>query len=556
MAKKRTEAFYKGKGEKTGIDIKSLGNGFLYGSQRNEVKKNNKDDGTGRIVAELSNGSMISFNSTEWYSPELTPDMWLLPKSRMETLRWIRLTYMTDPYIFSIINMLARFPFSKFTLSSEDDKVTDFYNTCSFNRKFNLLNFVMKQSLLKRKFGEVIQYGIMNQEQDKTSGFFKWDGYTLFEPEFIEIKQAMWESSPRYYLNITPEMKQDVQQAINDGREVVDSDKILTNEKLLLDDKYVSSIMFETDASATRGTSQISPLMRVIVFQDKINSLKLTAIDRYRDPIEIWRLGDLSTSPVIKPTQEDIDAFAETVREAKQNKPYTLFVPPFVQYEVVGYGNEQSLFSYTEDYEWIRDAIMVAMGVNKNLILGEGPSMSNVKELGLMKLFSELMLDLDVTTQWLKDYYYYPIAEENKFVTKDSKNQFIIPNIDWSKNLEFDHDELEDYSELYKDGIISTETRISKYKGLSLESEAEKLKKEIGSIFDDGQRIKNRRIKPEVEKEKPSEEVTEETEGEKVEVPDELNKEIPTETTEEVKPEEKVEEKSEEKPTETKNEVK
>jgi hypothetical protein len=553
MAKKRTDAFYKGKGEKSGVNLGSLGNGFLYGSQQGEKKINNKQQGD-RIVAELSNGSMISFNSTEWYSPELTPDMWLLPKSRMETLRWIRLTYMTDPYIFSIINMLARFPFSKFTLSSEDDKITDFYNTCSFNRKFNLLNFIMKQSLLKRKFGEVIQYGIMSDEKDKNTGFSKWDGYTLFEPEFIEIKQAMWESTPRYYLNITPEMKQDVQQAINDGREVVDSEKILTNEKLLLDDKYVSSIMFETDASATRGTSQISPLMRVIVFQDKINSLKLTAIDRYRDPIELWRIGDLTASPAIKPTQEDIDAFAETVREAKQNKPYTLFIPPFVQYEVVGYGNEQTLFNYTEDYEWIRDAIMVAMGVNKNLILGEGPSMSNVKELGLMKLFSELMLDLDVESQWMKDYYYYPLAEENQFVTKNSKSQYIIPNIDWSKNLEFDHDELEDYSELYKDGIISTETRMSKYKGLSPESEAEKLKKEIGSIWDDGQRIKNRNIKP--AEEKPKEEET--PEGKPEEVPDELNAEpgkggeSPT-PTEEEKPEEKVEETpKEEKPEEGK----
>jgi hypothetical protein len=537
MAKKRTEAFYKGKNT-SGVDFKSMTNGFIYGGRKNDRPINNKQQGD-KIVAELSNGSMISFNSTEWYSPEMTPDMWLLPKSRMETLRWIRLTYMTDPYIFSIINMLARFPFSKFTLSSEDEKITDFYNTCSFNRKFNLLNFVMKQSLLRRKFGEVIQYGIMSDEKDANTQFFKWDGYTIFEPEFIEIKQAMWESSPRYYLNITPEMKQDVQQAIHDGREVVDSDKLLSNEKLLLDDKYVSSIMFETDASATRGTSQISPLMRVIVFQDKINSLKLTAIDRYRDPIEIWRVGDLTAVPAIKPTQEDIDSFAETVREAKQNKPYTLFVPPFINYEVVGYGNEQSLFNYTEDYEWIRDAIMVAMGVNKNLILGEGPSMSNTKELGLMKLFSELMLDLDVTSQWMKDYYYYPIAEENKFLAKDSKTEYVIPSIDWSKNLEFDHDELEDYAELWKDGIIDTETRISKYKGLDSKTLQEKLKNEIGGIWDDGQRIRNRKIKPEVEekKEEPENEKPELNKEEpNIEVPEELNKE--EEKPEENKPEE------------------
>jgi hypothetical protein len=179
--------------------------------------------------------------------------------------------------------------------------------------------------------------------------------------------------------------------------------------------------------------------------------------------------------------------------------------------------------------------------------------MSNTKELGLMKLFSELMLDLDVTSQWMKDYYYYPIAEENKFLAKDSKTEYVIPSIDWSKNLEFDHDELEDYAELWKDGIIDTETRISKYKGLDSKTLQEKLKNEIGGIWDDGQRIRNRKIKPEVEekKEEPENEKPELNKEEpNIEVPEELNKE--EEKPEENKPEENKPE--ENKPEEVKGE--
>ena len=430
------------------------------------------------------------------YSPELTPDMWLMPKSRLETLRWTRLFFNMDPYIYSIIMMHAMYPFSMFNIIAEDEEVTKFYKKCAFNRKFNLYDFILQMSLSYNKFGEAIVMGIdekiKGKVKDKDVELIRWKKFVLFEPEFIEIRQAFFEDDPRYYLQITDEMKKDILEATQSGRPVENAEEILRNDELLLDTEQMSSVMNITDASATRGTSPIQALLRTLLYQDKVNMLKLTAIDRFRYPVEIWKIGDIKEN--IKPNEAQLRKFEQYIKTAKDNPPFSLFVPPFVNYEVVGYGNEKSIFDYASDYEWTRDSIMTGLGVNKGLILGEGPSMSNVKDLALMKLFMIYKAVQDKFTFWMKNNFFAPLAEANKFYTRDG--DLDIPEIEWEKPISLDRDETEDYSDLYDKGAISTKTLHSKYKGIDNAKEEQLIKEEIGSVFDDGKRIKNRNIKP------------------------------------------------------------
>ena len=197
------------------------------------------------------------------------------------------------------------------------------------------------------------------------------------------------------------------------------------------------------------------------------------------------------------------------------------------------------MFDYTEDYKWIRDSIMVALGVNQNLIMGEGPSMSNVKDLGLMKLYKMWKGDQDIWTDWMKYNFYEPLAEANKF--RDNNNKFVIPEIEWSTNFETDRDETEDFKDLWTDGIISTKTRMSKYKNVNFDMEQENLKKEIGSIFDDGQRIKNREYKNKNDENNAPEEIKKEGGEISVEEAGKSEEKLPIEKTQETegpKPEE------------------
>lgn len=97
----------------------------------------------------------VTVQPTFFYSPELTPDVWLLPKGRAEELRWCQIHFGLNPYIHSIINMHARYPFSNFQLKYKDAKVEKQFNDLLFkNKKFDWYDFLLQVSLSYWKYGE------------------------------------------------------------------------------------------------------------------------------------------------------------------------------------------------------------------------------------------------------------------------------------------------------------------------------------------------------------------------------------------------------------------
>jgi len=437
----------------------------------------------------------VDFVNSMWYSPELMPDVWVLPKSRMEILKWVRFFYNTDPYIYAIINMHSLFPFSMFDIVSSDEKVSEFYYKASFNKDFNLYDFVLDMSLAYNKFGEAICMGQPEEINYEGIDIFKFKNFILFEPEVVNIYKSALERKEHYSLVITPEFKEEIRQLRDKGKEVhpLLREALDTNStEIDLDGTYMSKVINKTDPSAVRGTSPIQPLLRTLMFQDKVNMLKITAIDRYRYPLEIWKIGDVSQN--ILPDPAVLSNFEKMIKTAKENPPYSLFVPPFVEFSTAGMGSEQSLFNYEGDYEWVRDSIMVGLGVNKNLIQGDGPSFSNVKQLALQKLFMGYMAVRDRFTNWMVNHYFYPIAEENDFVSETG--DLNIPEVVWYKNLDLDRDTADDYQKLWDKGLISTKTLFGKYTDLDYGQEQELLKDEINSIYDDQKRIRNREPKP------------------------------------------------------------
>jgi hypothetical protein len=86
------------------------------------------------------------------------------------------------------------------------------------------------------------------------------------------------------------------------------------------------------------------------------------------------------------------------------------------------------------------------------------------------------------------------MSEKNDFITETG--DLNIPQVVWHKDLERDSDDKENYTKLWEKGLISTKTLFGRYKDLDLQQEQELLKDEIGSIFDDQKRIRNREPKP------------------------------------------------------------
>lgn len=436
------------------------------------------------------------FVSTMWYSPELMPDVWQMAKSQNELRKFVRFFYNTDPYIHSIVNMHARYPLSKFQIVSSDEKVTKFYEKSSINRNFNINHLLDDIMLAYCKLGHVVLMGVPKTQEYSGFSTFQWENFIPFEPEVVNVYKNALENKEYYTLLLTPDLKDDIKKAQSFGKpinpmllEAFESGK----NEYLLDETYMSKIINKTDVSAVVGTSPLQCLIRTLMFQDKVNMLKVTAIDRYRYPMEIWKVGDYANDVACDATM--LDDLEKAVKSAKANAPFALFVPSYVNFDVAGYSSQSQSFSYKEDYEFIRDSILVGLGVSKDLILGEAKGWaSSTKQLTLQKALMMYQHQRQKIEDWLINQFYYPLAEKNDFI--NAEGDLNLPQIVWEKDLSTDRNTPDEYMKLWEKGLISTKTLFSMYKNLDYKQEAELLIDEIDSGYDDGKRIRNRKPKP------------------------------------------------------------
>jgi hypothetical protein len=237
-----------------------------------------------------------------------------------------------------------------------------------------------------------------------------------------------------------------------------------------------------------------------LIFQDYIRLAQLKIAERHQLPFELWTLGNVEAK--ILPTQEDLEAFRDKINEAVQNPPYSMVMPPIVDYKALGV--KDKLLNIYEDLGYVENQLFVAMGVNKNLMLGDGPSFSNVKTMSLNRLIMEYQTIRDMFERWIYNRVFRRIAVENNFYTYKGKiKKLIMPKIEWERSLNIEDEETErkTFTDLHTRGFISTKTLFNKFPTLNMEAEKAQLEAEKGTIFDktDGKRIP-KTFKPEEKK--------------------------------------------------------
>ena len=166
--------------------------------------------------------------------------------------------------------------------------------------------------------------------------------------------------------------------------------------------------------------------------------------------------------------------------------------PPIVDYKALGV--KDKLLNIYEDLGYVENQILVGLGVNKNLVLGDGPSFGNVKTMALHRLIMEYQTIRDMFERWIYNKVFRRIAEENKFyVFKGKIKKLIYPKIEWERSLSIEDEENERkiLTDMHGKGFISTKTLYGKFPNIDFETEKKNLEEERGTIFDktDGKRI-------------------------------------------------------------------
>ena len=435
-----------------------------------------------------------------FYTPELTPETWLLPRSRAEILRWCRLFFNLDPYINSILTMHAQYPISNFRLSYKDKDTEAFFNRKLFdNKEFSWIDFLEQVMLSYFKMGEAVVWADWSESKGT------WNGFSLIDPSLIEYKEDPISGEVEMSIIPTRELKQMLADGLKQGRTDIPVEYIRCvqeNQKIPLDatgtepnyltgKKYSPAKVFmlarKTDPGATRGTPIIQSLFKTLIYQDKIKLAQIACADRLHLPIEIWTIGSYTGDPQtsIIPDDSMIGEVREAIRQATMQPPFSIFVPPYIKYEAVGVNGK--LLSVYEDLGYVENCIFVGLGVNKNLILGAGPSFSSSKQTSLFKLikmYKMLRLKLEA---FIKRYILLPIARANDI--KDEYGDYVVPNIEWEESLqpEQDVEKFNNVLKLWDKGLVSTTTVYEYFPGkLDINLEKQRLEMERGSIWDKG----------------------------------------------------------------------
>ena len=211
--------------------------------------------------------------------------------------------------------------------------------------------------------------------QKGDDGLYRWEKFVLLEPEYVEIQYDMFEGKMTMELVPNEELKALVKSTKDEDTARIERlrkeapqayDAVVNGKNIPISEEHASIIANTTDPSATRGTSPIQCLFKVLIYQDWIRLAQSAFAQRYVFPVELWKIGDPTQN--INPTDQDLEEFRSMINQALQQPPFTIVYPDIVKYEALSTLGKQ--FPINNEYEYIHDQLLVGLGVNKNIILG------------------------------------------------------------------------------------------------------------------------------------------------------------------------------------------
>lgn len=331
-----------------------------------------------------------------------------------------------------------------------------------------------------------------------------WNRFTLLNPAIVEYKEDLLSGHATIELIPTNEMKQIVKEAIMQGRHDIDPlllDAVENNRKLPLDTEGVEENVFtgqeyippkvfmfqrKTDPSSERGTSPIQCLFKDMYLKDLLRMSQIAVAQKTQLPIELWTVGHLGNDEAssILPGPELLEEVRQMITQATQQPPFSIVYGPYLKYEALGVSGK--LLDIYNDMGYIENQIMVGLGVNKAVVLGEGPSVQG-KAISLNRLIRSYSVVRDLYSNWFKRNILLPISKANGLL--DENGQYIVPDLVWELDLqpELSKETFDMFYKMWKDGLISTMTLFEKCpKRLDYFLEMQRLVEERDSVFNKG----------------------------------------------------------------------
>jgi hypothetical protein len=469
------------------------------GEEKAGMEKKSADmlgGGAGTVTGGMDFGGILFTRPIE-YRPEFaSPDRWSIPYSFKERVKYFRMFFAVDPLIGTTIDLYCDMPLSGYDLvgSGVEGEVKE-----TFMVMLDELNFLL---LLKTIMVEYLVVGevVCHLNYDKDAGIFS--GWRIFKPEHCEVydlgligledvvKYTPPEEEIKELSNISSLL-----QRLN----VTDKDfnmkfvdKIIRDRSVVFDPINTAFIARRLHGYDLRGTSLISRLWRVLMYEDAVMNTTLQTAKRHSAPVKTVTMGDLASGYI--PTQAQVDALLRSLAQAEADPQAWIFVPPGTRFDA--WGTVDRIMGISKEYEVIERMKLIGLGVSRDFVLGTSTFAS--AQASLQVFMSRLLTFRTFMEEvFVKPKLFQTIAKVRKFklptqaeldhkVRTDKEDRgYIIPEIRWDKSLkpEVKTDLLEAYIKLVREFKVELSQRtIYNLVGLDWRDEVRKILQEKGVL--------------------------------------------------------------------------
>ena len=443
-------------------------------------------------------GTNVKIGNPTFYHPLFQSTNMMLPRDRRERNEWCRHFYRTEPIVATSLDLHTEFPISDFSHICSDPSIKKFFDYMAFEQ-LDIINLLLNIGLEYWKIGDVFPFGQLN-ETDGT-----WEKFTLLNPDYMDIQSSMFADDPKIELipdanlnaiiqggprgqwaEVYNQLPQDIVKNVQMGKNIG------------LDNRLVSHIAHKASQYETWGTPIMMRCFKTLIYKDKLRQAQDSIANRHIMPLRVAKIG-MPNEPM--PSQDDIDAFRDTLMEADADPNFFLVYHYGLSFDYVGSAGK--ILPLNQEFDFIQKELMNGLGMNQAMLNGEGPTYATA-QVGFDTLARRYMSYRLRLESWIRHKVYKPIAEiqgfykpvngeiSSKFMSDKQKRisiarkdmQLVVPEISWQQqDLTGNQTVMNFIQQLQQKGLVSMST-VLPLLNLDPETEKKNLEKERGTVFD------------------------------------------------------------------------
>lgn len=378
-----------------------------------------------------------------------SPDRLQLPVQAAQLNQYWRLFYNVDPVIGGGIDMHADMPWSAANIMMDQagdnsKEILEAYE--DMLTETELLTWLPRMTREFLIIGELFPY----MHWDNDEGIFTH--ITMHNPDYVEVVDSpLIDDDPILTLRPSQEMRRLMQS--QDPRYIKLRQKLpteivalMTNGKNIpLDPINASHIARKAFPYDIRGTSIMSRMFRILMYEDAVFNGQIQQATRHALPLRVFKIGDPNTGFVPPPEEEE--RFANLLAEAEVDPLSALIYHHALQIEYHGIEGKQ--LRITQEWDVIERAKLIALGVNRSFLHGETTYASANAGLQVLMMRYRTLRDMFLS-DWIYKRVFSTMAELRGFYRQPKKTDDLVdsPDSGMERQTEFIRERIKKIAEI------------------------------------------------------------------------------------------------------------